>query len=115
MTLVKKFSDKLKLKTSANHQAFARINCHVQKTHLETACAKYGRYVRFLRSLLKLEKEKYQHSDYAPLSTPKTHFQARSFFRRMKEKQGKENLGQKRLSGNTKVNFAATYLDHSKR
>ena len=61
------------------------------------------------RPLLKFEKAKYQNLDSTPLYLLTTNCQHDPCS--PNEKQGKEDLGQKRLSDNTKVEFGAT-KDH---
>ena len=62
------------------------------------------------RPLLKLKKEKYQNFDSTPSSMLKD-LLSNVILCSLNEKKGKENLGQKRLSDNTKVEFGAT-KDH---
>ena len=64
-----------------------------------------------LRPLLKMEKEKYQNLDSTPFFVYAYKSLSNMILYPLNEKQGKENLGQKRLSENTKVEYGAT-KDH---
>ena len=63
------------------------------------------------KPLLKLEKEKYQNLDSIYTFVYALDLLSNMLLRSLNKKQGQENLGQKRLSDNTKVEFGAT-KDH---